>query len=146
EVLRIGGVHGEELSLVELGGVTTACISWKNADGSNMLLTFQDGTVVSKAQAGLPPDSPEVEEARKTVEAERKGRAEADRQAKAKAAAEARAQKEEEVKRRAEQQAREAVQNAPQLLNQAKQSVEKGKAAKDKDRHEEASNLLQQAV
>src|SRR6516225_11754249 len=43
QVHKIVGVHGEELSRVELGGVTTVCIAWKNADGSNMLLTFQGG-------------------------------------------------------------------------------------------------------
>jgi fused signal recognition particle receptor len=146
EVHNIVGAHGEELSRVEFGGVTTACISWMNDDGSNMLLTFQGGRVVSKAQAGLRPESSEVKEARKKVDKERARRAEAERQANAKAADEARAHKEEEARRRAEQQAREAVRNAPQLLNQAQQSVEEGKAANAKDRHEKASNHFQQAV
>ena len=44
---------GKEVSRVELGGISTVVYQWTNADGSNAIVTFQDGKLVSKAQAGL---------------------------------------------------------------------------------------------
>ena len=44
---------GKEVSRVELGGISTVVYQWTNTDGSNVIITFQDGKLVSKAQAGL---------------------------------------------------------------------------------------------
>jgi hypothetical protein len=54
EVYQIIGVNGEELSRVEIGGITTVLFAWTNRNGSNMNVTFQNGKVVAKAQFGLP--------------------------------------------------------------------------------------------
>ena len=45
--------EGKEVSRVELGGISTVVYQWTNVDGSNAIITFQDGKVVSKAMAGL---------------------------------------------------------------------------------------------
>ena len=46
--------EGKELSRVDIKGAPLTIIyQWTNADSSNALITFQDGAVVSKAQAGL---------------------------------------------------------------------------------------------
>ena len=44
---------GKEVSRVEMGGISTVIYLWTNTDGSNVIITFQDGKLVSKAQAGL---------------------------------------------------------------------------------------------
>lgn len=46
-------VDGIEQASNEIGGVKTIIYKWQNSDGGNILLTFQDGKLVSKAQAGL---------------------------------------------------------------------------------------------
>jgi hypothetical protein len=43
----------EELSRTSLGGVETVIYQWKNSNGSNVIGTFQNGHLVSKAQTGL---------------------------------------------------------------------------------------------
>jgi hypothetical protein len=53
EVISLIGEVGEEASRVELGDVETVMYMWKNRDGSNMNAMFQNGKLVSKAQAGL---------------------------------------------------------------------------------------------
>ncbi len=53
QVVDILGWQGEELSRVDLGGVQTVIIAWKNTDFSNMNVTFQNARVVAKAQFGL---------------------------------------------------------------------------------------------
>lgn len=47
------GAPGTELSQSTIGGFTTVSYQWKNADGSNAVIIFQDGLLVSKAQFGL---------------------------------------------------------------------------------------------
>jgi hypothetical protein len=53
DVRSIIGADGEELSRVTLAGTTTIVYTWKNRDGSNMVATFQDDRLVTKAQFGL---------------------------------------------------------------------------------------------
>jgi hypothetical protein len=50
---EILGGAGEELTRVELGGVTTVMYSWKRWTGANTNATFQDGKLIAKAQLGL---------------------------------------------------------------------------------------------
>ena len=52
-VRAIVGVDGEEQSSSDLAGIRTAAYTWKNSDGSNMMLIFQRGRLASKAQFGL---------------------------------------------------------------------------------------------
>ena len=47
------GSGGTEKSSSSVGGISTIALSWQNDDGSNMILMFQNGRLVSKAQAGL---------------------------------------------------------------------------------------------
>jgi len=53
------GPRYEELSNVEIAGVTTVMLSWANTSplGSNCSVTLQNGRVVAKAQFGLPAGS-----------------------------------------------------------------------------------------
>ena len=44
---------GTELSRSELAGHTTVIYQWTQSDGGNIVVTFQDGKVISKAQYGL---------------------------------------------------------------------------------------------
>ncbi|MBI5232536.1 MAG: DUF3862 domain-containing protein [Coriobacteriales bacterium] len=54
EVVEIMGSKGEELSSSEFGGVKVAVFLWYGSDRtSNMMITFQDDKVMSKAQYGL---------------------------------------------------------------------------------------------
>ena len=54
EVVRIVGSDGEQLSSVAIGGHTSTLFSWDGAkEFSSIVVTFQDGKVVSKAQFGL---------------------------------------------------------------------------------------------
>jgi len=53
DVQQIMGETGEELTKNELAGITTVMYSWKNADGSNMNVMFQNDSLVQKAQFGL---------------------------------------------------------------------------------------------
>ena len=52
EVTAILG-SGTELSRSDIADYSTVMYSWKNRNGSNMNVIFQDGRVVSKAQFGL---------------------------------------------------------------------------------------------
>ena len=53
QVKTIIGDPGEESSSSDLGGTRTVAYTWKNFDGSNALLMFQDDRLISKAQYGL---------------------------------------------------------------------------------------------
>lgn len=53
EVAEIIPHGGEEVSRVEIGGVTTVMCVWTNRSGGSMSITFQDWKVVAKAQHGL---------------------------------------------------------------------------------------------
>jgi len=53
EVVALMGVPTEELSKSQIRGTTTVAYSWRNYDGSNALIMFQNGRVISKAQAQL---------------------------------------------------------------------------------------------
>lgn len=44
---------GEEVSSTEFQGITTTVVQWTNDDFSNLVLTVQNGEVVSKAQSML---------------------------------------------------------------------------------------------
>jgi hypothetical protein len=44
---------GEEMSSTEFEGITTTTVMWSNPDFSNLVLTIQNGEVVSKAQSML---------------------------------------------------------------------------------------------
>ena len=48
------GAEGVELSRSYVAGYITVMYSWKNANGSNMNVTFQNGALIAKAQFGLP--------------------------------------------------------------------------------------------
>lgn len=45
--------EGEELSSSEVGGFVTVMYMWKNKDGSNMNVMFQNDAVNTKSQFGL---------------------------------------------------------------------------------------------
>ena len=53
-VNNIMGGAGEKQSETSGGGYDCAVYDWANPDGSNMNVEFENGDVVSKAQAGLP--------------------------------------------------------------------------------------------
>lgn len=60
DVAAIVGVNGEIASETKQEGIpgvsgplSIVIITWQNDDGSNMMVTFQNGRVQSKAQAGL---------------------------------------------------------------------------------------------
>jgi hypothetical protein len=88
------------------------------------------------------------EKARRTTpeQTARQGQAEREEAARKQAAVEAKRKAQGESKRLLEERAKKAAEKAPLILKQAKHSVEEGKTAKAKDRHEEASTLFQQAV
>jgi hypothetical protein len=50
---RILGMRCQELSRSDIGGVTTSYYMWQNADGSNLSLMFQNGSVAIRGQFGL---------------------------------------------------------------------------------------------
>lgn len=52
-VERVIGRPGEEMSRSEFAGIVTVLYSWRNPDGSNMIVTFQNDRSISKAQFGL---------------------------------------------------------------------------------------------
>lgn len=54
DVRRIIGAAGEEISSSQVAGYTTIMYSWKNANGSNMNVMFQNDKLVNKAQFRLP--------------------------------------------------------------------------------------------
>ena len=47
------GVDGEELSRTSGDGVSLTTYRWVNHDGSNLIATFQNSKLISKAQFGL---------------------------------------------------------------------------------------------
>lgn len=53
EVRKLVGFPGKELSRVDFGDGVTAVFQWEGSRGSHLLVTFQRGRVVSKAQSGL---------------------------------------------------------------------------------------------
>lgn len=53
QVAAIIGAPGEESSSSDLAGIKTEAFTWKNFDGSNALLMFQNDKLISKAQFGL---------------------------------------------------------------------------------------------
>ncbi|MDP4143178.1 MAG: DUF3862 domain-containing protein [Bacillota bacterium] len=53
EITDILGSPTENTAKAEVGGITSEAKSWKNKDGSNIVLTFTDDKLVAKAQAGL---------------------------------------------------------------------------------------------
>jgi hypothetical protein len=53
EVRDVIGTDGEELSHSDIAGFTTVAYSWRNPNGSNMMIMFQNGRLVSKTQFGL---------------------------------------------------------------------------------------------
>jgi hypothetical protein len=54
DACRIVGASGEEMTRSDLAGYTTVMYCWTNSNGSNMNAMFQNGSLVSKAQFGLP--------------------------------------------------------------------------------------------
>ena len=54
QVCQIIGANGEELSRTDIAGYSTVMYQWINSNGSNMNAMFQNGSLVSKAQFGLP--------------------------------------------------------------------------------------------
>jgi hypothetical protein len=53
KVLAITNRHGEEMASAGQGDMKMSTYSWSNADGSSMVIGFQGGKVISKAQLGL---------------------------------------------------------------------------------------------
>jgi hypothetical protein len=53
EVVKIMGREGEELGRSGSGESETIIVVWKNFDGTNATVTFQNGRVISKSQIGL---------------------------------------------------------------------------------------------
>ncbi len=54
QVVSVVGFQGTEASRSDLGGISTVMYEWSNSGlGGNMNAMFQDGRMVSKAQAGL---------------------------------------------------------------------------------------------
>ncbi|GAA0731786.1 DUF3862 domain-containing protein [Clostridium oceanicum] len=51
---------GKEATSSEISGIKTIVYSWRNADGSNVDVTVQNGKVVGKGQAGLSLKSSNV--------------------------------------------------------------------------------------
>jgi hypothetical protein len=58
QVTAILGAPGVERSSSANGNIleSVSLVSWSNPDGSNLLLTFQGGVLVSKSQYGLTSD------------------------------------------------------------------------------------------
>ena len=54
QAVAIIGFPGEELSRVEIAGITTVMYQWMNPTGANMNAMFQNDRMVQKAQFGLP--------------------------------------------------------------------------------------------
>jgi hypothetical protein len=53
DAVAVIGSPGEELSKSEMAGYETLAMSWKNFDGSNAMIMFQNDKLISKAQFGL---------------------------------------------------------------------------------------------
>lgn len=53
QVVDIMGDGGTKSVDQEVAGYTGQIYTWQNPDGSNMIVQFQNGEVVTKAQAGL---------------------------------------------------------------------------------------------
>lgn len=55
DVTSLLGKNGEKLSESLITGFSTTLYSWINSDGSNIILMFQNGNLIYKAQLGLNP-------------------------------------------------------------------------------------------
>jgi len=53
QAVAVIGEPGEETSRTDMAGYVTVAYSWKNYDGSNAIVMFQNNKLVSKAQFGL---------------------------------------------------------------------------------------------
>ena len=53
QAVAVIGEPGEETSRTDMAGYVTVAYSWKNYDGSNAIIMFQNNKLVSKAQFGL---------------------------------------------------------------------------------------------
>ena len=53
QAVAVIGEPGEETSRTDMAGYVTVAYSWKNYDGSNAIVMFQNDKLVSKAQFGL---------------------------------------------------------------------------------------------
>lgn len=54
EVNRIIGINGIETARSEAGGFAVVIYVWKNSNGSNMMASFSQGKLTTKAQSNLP--------------------------------------------------------------------------------------------
>ena len=54
QVRAIIGCDGEEMSHSDYSGISTIMYSWKNSNGSNMIVMFQDDRLINKSEFGLP--------------------------------------------------------------------------------------------
>jgi len=52
-VARLGRKYGTEISRTTIAGIATVMYKWQNDDASNVIATFQNDQLVSKAQFGL---------------------------------------------------------------------------------------------
>ena len=52
EVLNVLGTSGEQLSKSNTAGIVATMYKWSNVDRSTLSAIFQNGRLVSKAQAG----------------------------------------------------------------------------------------------
>lgn len=52
-VVNLLGADGETMSSNDIGGYKNEMFTWKNDDGSSIMLMFQNGRLVSKTQYGL---------------------------------------------------------------------------------------------
>ena len=53
DVVKIIGRKGEESARTSMSGQTSVIYTWKTWTGSNVIVQFLNGSVVTKAQAGL---------------------------------------------------------------------------------------------
>ena len=53
KAVEIIGSPGEERSRNQIAGYTTFMVAWQNSDGSNAIVMFQNGRLMTKAQLGL---------------------------------------------------------------------------------------------
>lgn len=54
QVCQVIGTKGDEMSRSDIAGYSTVMYQWANSNGSNMNAMFQNGSLISKAQFGLP--------------------------------------------------------------------------------------------
>jgi hypothetical protein len=143
-------INGGYYPLRRRYGCLSSCLSVVILSG---LLVWGCSALVNKrlehdneTQTVRPGTTPEETARQRQAEEEAAARKQAAVEANRKPQEEAKRQLEERAKQAAEKAQKEAAEKAPLILKQAQQSVEKGNAAKAKDRHEEACTLFQQAV